>query len=162
MHLMRRLSSPAPENCIVIGLRSARSEARNEYASHPIVPQPVCHLPAWRHHAAIGHVLPWTSQIAEIDSIERLLIRISEVDDVSAIHFIGAHRHWLGLECKPLLRLEPSSFQPQRRVERRHPRAIEPSLMTSCSLATFRCERPSGMMRPIDDASESETACVQA
>ena len=51
--------------------------------------------------------------------------RIGQVEDVLAVHLIGAQRHRLRLERERLLRLEPRGLEPQGGVERRHAHRVE-------------------------------------
>jgi hypothetical protein len=50
---------------------------------------------------------------------------IGQVENVLAVHLIGAQGHRLRLERERLLSLKPSGFEPPRGIERRHADRIE-------------------------------------
>lgn len=83
------------------------------------------------------------------------MVASGHVEDILAIHVIGAQRHRLRLERECLLRLKPSGFKSERCIECRHTGWIESAASKGRPMTGTRCERPSWIVRSIDEPDES-------
>lgn len=152
--LMRRDPSPNPEHDIDIRPYSAPRETGHDHPRCAGRDKTLGQRPGRRADPAGRHILPGARQIRRRDPMRRARGRIGQVEHILAIHLIGTQRQRLRLERKRLLRLQPRGLESQGGLERLHSNRVEPPTGRGGPGARVRCESPSRIMCPIDEASQ--------